>query len=118
MKVVQISRTMMFMWVFSLPFAIASDSSSTLAHMLCVFFMTYAFFGLEDMSKQLEDPFGHDDNDFDNLGLARSVMEDVFAIIDIVDGTDMALKVRDNMMAGDTDRRFSIHKESTPLLGA
>ena len=45
-------------------------------------------------------------------------MEDVYAIIDIVDGTDWALKVRDNMMAGDTDRRFSIHKESTPLLGA
>jgi len=115
---VQISRTMMFLWVFSLPFAIASDSSSSLAHMLCVFFMTYAFFGLEEMSKQLEDPFGHDDNDFDNLGLARSVMEDVFAIIDIIDGTDWALKVRDKMRSGDEDRRYSIHIETTHLLGA
>ena len=163
---------MMFLWVFSLPFAIASDSSSSLAHMLCVFFMTYAFFGLEEMSKQLgklsfgklmmivkpcwicetkiinpgiykfhtftsklltpflpffafklvtitlEDPFGHDDNDFDNLGLARSVMEDVFAIIDIIDGTDWALKVRDKMRSGDEDRRYSIHTETTHLLGA
>lgn len=45
-------------------------------------------------------------------------MEDVFAIIDIVDGTDWALQVRDKMMAGDTDRRFSIHTETKSLLGA
>ena len=70
------------------------------------------------MTITLEDPFGHDDNDFDNLGLARSVMEDVFAIIDIIDGTDWALKVRDKMRSGDEDRRYSIHTETTHLLGA
>ena len=54
--VVQISRTMMFLWVFSLPLAVGSSDNSSLV------FMTYAFFGLETMSMELENPFGHDEN--------------------------------------------------------
>ena len=53
---------------------------------------------------ELENPFGHDENDFDNLGLARVVFEDIYAMIDITDGLEWAMKVRENMDAGIVDR--------------
>ena len=39
------------------------------------FFVTYGFVGLEYVSFELDDPFGDDDNDFDNLGMAQRVYE-------------------------------------------
>jgi len=112
--VVQISRTMMFLWVFSLPLAIgSSDNSSLVAHIFLVFFMTYAFFGLETMAMELENPFGHDENDFDNLGLARVVFEDIYAMIDITDGLEWAMKVRENMDAGIVDRLTATNRGDT-----
>jgi hypothetical protein len=32
--------------------------------------LTYGFMGLETVSIELDNPFGDDDNDFDNLGMA------------------------------------------------
>jgi predicted membrane chloride channel (bestrophin family) len=32
--------------------------------------VTYGFVGLETVSIELDDPFGDDENDFDNLGMA------------------------------------------------
>jgi predicted membrane chloride channel (bestrophin family) len=37
---------------------------------------------------KVDDPFGNDDDDFDYLGLAVSVFEDIYDIIDIVDGLE------------------------------
>jgi len=39
--------------------------------LLSTFFITYGFVGLEYVSMELDDPFGDDPNDFDDLGMAE-----------------------------------------------
>jgi len=111
---VQMARTMMFLWVYTLPFALSSDGSTLIVHCVVVLLLTYAFMGLETVSLQLDDPFGADENDFDNLGMAKTVFEDVIRSIDMVDGEEWALKIRENMK-GDPDSD-AIASESTALL--
>ena len=67
------------------------------------------------MAIEADDPFGHDDNDFDNLGLALSVFEDCYNIINLIDGEEWAYKVRFNMKNGDDDEFFR-PSEETPLI--
>ena len=40
-----------------------SDGSSIFAHCLVVFFLTFAFIGLEYVAMEVDDPFGDDAND-------------------------------------------------------
>eukprot|EP00970_Alexandrium_tamarense_P003956 scaffold685_cov191-Alexandrium_tamarense.AAC.6 len=56
-----------------------------------------------------------DGYDFENLGLARSDLDDVYSVIDIVGWTEWALKVRTNTSKVNDD--VSPHEESTPLVG-
>jgi len=67
---VQMTRTFLFLWVFTLPFALTYDIGQFPALLMIVFFVTYGFIGLEFVSIELDDPFGVDDNDFDVEGLA------------------------------------------------
>ena len=90
----QIARTLSFLWVFTLPLSLQTDNSGLLDHCFVVFFLTYAFIGLEVMSIELEDPFGLDANDIHCFGLCKDVMEDIYNIIDVVDGNYWAMKVR------------------------
>jgi predicted membrane chloride channel (bestrophin family) len=53
--------------------------------------------GLETVSIELEDPFGDDDNDFDNLGMAFTAFEDNYLIINAMDGPEYADKLRVKM---------------------
>lgn len=110
------ARTMMFMWVFTLPFALDSDASDIVAHCIVVFLLTFAFMGLETVSLELDDPFGHDENDLDNLGLARGVFEDIYSLINIVDGPGSAAKLHENMKSSDASD--SPATEGTALLGS
>ena len=48
-----------------------SDSSDVYAHCVMIFILTYGFMGLETVSIELDNPFGNDDIDFNNLGMAR-----------------------------------------------
>lgn len=89
----QIGRTIVMLWVFTLPLAMSSDDGSIVSHVFFIFFVTFAFIGLETVATDLEDPFGHDETDIDNYGLAEIVYEDIYSIVDIVDGMDWAMKV-------------------------
>ena len=60
---VQMSRTLTFVWVFLVPVVLMSDGSSIFAHCLVVFFLTFAFIGLEYVAMEVDDPFGDDAND-------------------------------------------------------
>lgn len=93
----QIGRTIVMLWVFTLPLAMSSDDGSIFSHVFFIFFVTFAFIGLETVATDLEDPFGKDETDIDNYGLAEIVYEDIYSIVDIVDGTDWAMKVYDKM---------------------
>lgn len=93
----QIARTLLFLWVFTLPFSLQANSSGVFPHCFTVFFLTYAFLGMEVMSIELEDPFGTDDNDVNCLGMCKAVLEDIYNIVDEVDGSHWAMKVRECM---------------------
>jgi len=92
---VQMARTFLFLFVFSLPFVVLmDDGSSALVHCLAVFVMTFGFVGLEFVAIELDDPFGDDPNDFDNDGLALEACEDAYLTILDVDGPYWADKLR------------------------
>lgn len=61
------SRTFVFLYVFVVPFVLVEDNSSFFAHCFTVFIMTFGFIGLEICAINLDDPFGDDENDFDNM---------------------------------------------------
>lgn len=67
---VQMAQTFLFFFVFTLPFALLNDSSNDLYLIVAIFVITYGFMGLESVSIELDNPFGTDDNDFNNLRMA------------------------------------------------
>jgi hypothetical protein len=68
---IQMSKTFTFLYVFTIPFALETDKSSLFAHLCEVFVITFGFIGLEETAKQLDDPFGKEENDYDNLAVAQ-----------------------------------------------
>jgi hypothetical protein len=91
------SRTFLFAYVFTVPFALLSDKSGLVAHCCEVFILTFGFVGLELVAIELDNPFGNDENDFDNLGLAKASIEDAYLTVLDVDGKDYAWTLRDRM---------------------
>mmetsp|Transcript_3582 Transcript_3582/g.5422 ORF Transcript_3582/g.5422 Transcript_3582/m.5422 type:complete len:382 (-) Transcript_3582:156-1301(-) len=83
---VQMARTFLFFWVFTLPFALCSNAKELPGILLSTFFITYGFVGLEYVSMELDDPFGDDPNDFDDLGMAEMVFEDIYITLYKLDG--------------------------------
>ena len=73
----QKSRTILLFWLFTIPLSLMreDDPSTPYDDMLMVFIITYGFLGLEYASSEMDDPFGDDPNDFDNLGMAQRVYE-------------------------------------------
>jgi len=98
---VQMARTFLFFYVFTVPFALLSDTSGVYAHCVTIFILTYGFMGLEYVSIELDNPFGIDDNDFDNLGMAYTTFEDTYLTILNIDGPkwrdELRLKMNENI---------------------
>jgi len=94
---VQMTRTFLFVWVFSLPLAIMDDIIRLPALFLIIFFVTYGFVGLEYVAMELDDPFGDDPNDFDVRGLSEVVFDDIFIAVHDIDGKEAADNLRRNV---------------------
>lgn len=94
---IQMARTFLFLYVFTVPFVLLKDSSNLLAHCSMAFVLTYGFVGLELIAIELDDPFGDDANDFDNAALAMTSYEDTYLTILDVDGPAWADKLRGRM---------------------
>ena len=92
---VQMTRTSLFVWVFSLPFALLSSKEEYFAYLL-IFFVTYGFLGLELVSIELDDPFGSDENDIDVKSLAQVVLDDIFICLEDIDGKYAATSLRND----------------------
>jgi predicted membrane chloride channel (bestrophin family) len=90
-------RTFLFFYVFTAPFVMLNDDSSGLALCLAIFLMTYGFIGLEIVAIDLDDPFGSDANDFDNMASATCVFEDAYLAIRDVDGEEWVDRLRQKM---------------------
>jgi predicted membrane chloride channel (bestrophin family) len=78
---IQMGRTFLFLWTFSLPFAlvgaIGEFVSGILSVLLFVFFLTYGFIGLEFVSMQLLHPFGDGVNDIGIEGMGRAIVRGI-----------------------------------------
>lgn len=87
---VQMSRTMLFFWVFTLPMALMNDSAERIQIAIIIFFVTYGFIGMEYVSIELDDPFGDDPNDFKTLRMAQIIYEDIYLTLYQMDGKKYA----------------------------
>mmetsp|Transcript_2031 Transcript_2031/g.2718 ORF Transcript_2031/g.2718 Transcript_2031/m.2718 type:complete len:321 (+) Transcript_2031:174-1136(+) len=75
--IAQMTRIFLFMWVFTLPFALLYQSDELLSIILIIFFGTYGFFGLEFVSIEMDDPFGSDANDIEMIKLSSVAMRTI-----------------------------------------
>jgi putative membrane protein len=68
---VQMTRTILFVYIFTLPLALSSDIQEVVPFLLTIFFITYGFIGLELIAIEIDDPFGTDPNDFNVGNIAK-----------------------------------------------
>ena len=100
---VQMSRTFLFFYLFTTPFALLEDTSKPIAHSVVIFFLTFGFMGMEYVAIELDDPFGRDANDFNNGRMAQVCFEDCYTTIVDIDGEEWTDKLRKKMDAGKSD---------------
>jgi predicted membrane chloride channel (bestrophin family) len=85
-------------------------------------FLTYGFVGLQRIAEELDDPFGNDQNDFNNIAMAQDTFDDVYMMIDNCDGRESADMLRTEILQakrvsnGRSDAGLS--GETTPLVSA
>merc|ERR1719273_1907097 len=91
---VQMARTFLFVWVFTLPFALNNDIVDATAFIFIIFFISYGVLGLECVSIEMDDPFGDDPNDFDVMGFARVVFDDIYIVIQDMEGMKAAKELK------------------------
>jgi len=87
---VQMTRTFLFLWVFTLPFALLKDIEHTFIVIFMVASMTFGFVGLEFVAMEMDDPYGADENDLEIYKLSLVVYEDVQLFLFDVDGEEQA----------------------------
>lgn len=61
---------------------------------IIIIFLSFSFF---KSAIELDDPFGEDDNDFDNTAMALTAFEDTYLTINDVDGPEWVDKLRVKM---------------------
>jgi predicted membrane chloride channel (bestrophin family) len=113
------TRTFLFLYVFTVPFVLLSDPSSLMAHCFIVFLLTYGFVGLEVVSIELDNPFGNDANDFNNAAMALTAYEDCYLTILDVDGPEWTDRLHARMQHPSSSlpsRTTTVASEVMPLL--
>jgi predicted membrane chloride channel (bestrophin family) len=94
---VQMTRTFLFGYVFTLPFVLAKDITQAPALLFITFFITYGFIGLELSNIEMDDPFGDDPNDFNVEAIANNAYRDILILIHDIDGDEATEKVRKSL---------------------
>merc|ERR1712232_864715 len=83
------ARTFLFLYLYTLPFALLDSVEDNVeVFVATIFFVTYGFVGLETVSIELDNPFGEDENDFDNMGMAQTALLDTEVTLFNVDGEE------------------------------
>ena len=117
---VQMSRTLMFVYVYTIPFALLSVDSTNIHVKVIVmaFIIAYGFVGIELVSIELDDPFGKSPNHLPVIGQAKGVVEDILRCIVDTDGLEWANQLQDllNPFKADNAQTDGEPSESSPLL--
>lgn len=71
---VQMGRTFLFLWIFTMPLALAGLEVQLSAVLIFVFFLTYGYIGLELVSMTLLYPTGDDINDLNITGIKEATL--------------------------------------------
>ncbi|KAL3922165.1 MAG: hypothetical protein SGILL_002350 [Bacillariaceae sp.] len=95
---VQMARTLVMVYVFTLPLVFLGDGNSNFwEDCITTFLLTYGFLGLDTTAVELDDPFGDDANDFDVAAYAQFAIDDVIILIYDADGEEWADALRYKM---------------------
>jgi predicted membrane chloride channel (bestrophin family) len=84
-------------------------------------FLTYGFVGLQRIAEELDDPFGNDQNDFNNIAMAQDTFDDVYMMIDGCDGKEYAEMLRSEILPAKrmpNGNHCGLSGETTPLVSA
>ncbi|KAL7569793.1 hypothetical protein ACA910_005734 [Epithemia clementina (nom. ined.)] len=71
---VQMGRTFLLLWTFSLPFVMRGVVEELYTVLIFIFFLTYGYIGLELVSMKLVNPFGDGPNDINITGMKVATM--------------------------------------------
>jgi len=85
---VQMTRTFLFLWVFTMPLALLEDIDKPFATIFIVIIITAGFVGMEFVAMEMDDPFGADENDLEIYKLSLVVYEDIQLFLFDVDGEE------------------------------
>lgn len=97
---VQMTRTILFFYIFTLPFALNNDIHKVAPFLFTIFIITYGFVGLELIAMEIDDPFGEDPNDFDVGIMSQTVYSDILLLIRDVDGLESENEIRKTISSG------------------
>ncbi len=106
----QMARTFLFLWTFSLPFVLRGVVDEAFVSYVFVFFLTYGFIGLELVSLQLLHPFGDGINDLNVMGMREATLQGMKRDLELF-GESLAV-------VGDRRLQFNKTKARIPTLTA
>lgn len=75
-------RRALVLYCFSLPFALLGTSQLWITP-LEVFFLSYVFFGIEEIGVEIEDPFGEDENDLPLEEICESIHRNTRGLLSV-----------------------------------
>lgn len=113
---VQMGRTLLFVWMFTLPFAITNGIAKSAASMAIMFLLTYGFVGLEYVSMELDDPFGNDANDIDAVFLMSQTTQAIYFLIGDSNGEKYRKNLERSLDRSDEMTNFFADYRKTLLL--
>jgi len=91
------ARTFLFFYTYTLPFALLSVESHPVQDIVLVFLITYGIIGIEQITIEMDDPFGVHPCDLPVLDEMRSVFEDVYLSVLDTDGMSAVSQLQSRM---------------------
>jgi len=88
LPLVHMIKSLLFLWLLTLPFTLIDDISSKWTASSIAFALTYVFLGLEFVDRELGHPFGEDDNNYKIRNISETVCEDILYFLYDIDGKD------------------------------
>eukprot|EP00594_Rhizosolenia_setigera_P000271 CAMPEP_0178946552 /NCGR_PEP_ID=MMETSP0789-20121207/4352_1 /TAXON_ID=3005 /ORGANISM="Rhizosolenia setigera, Strain CCMP 1694" /LENGTH=264 /DNA_ID=CAMNT_0020626563 /DNA_START=367 /DNA_END=1161 /DNA_ORIENTATION=- len=108
----QMTRTFLMVWIYTLPLCLMVDQESVIPQLIIMFLITFGFIGLDFVVLELEDPFGNDPNDFDDVGMASQCFLNILTAVAALDGDEYADKLRTTFksLCADGEHETRLHK--------